>query len=121
LARSWLAVARLRLCVGLARLRIRWLRLASVLVGLVARLRRSSRGLVIGALWLVACVFELAYALANALKQLGNALSAKEQYQHEDDENDGLRVADKQEGENKHEQRRRAAVASGKTKRKVEA
>jgi len=78
--------------------------LAVVLVGigLAIRLVSLRRILVIRSLWLVGSVLKLTYSLAHTLKQLGYALGAEEQYQHEDDEDDSLRIAEKQEGEEKH-------------------
>lgn len=101
MAARLLAIAGLRLGVRLVRLRIRRLRLACVLVvGLVVRRLGSCRRLVVRVLWFVAGVFKLAHPLANAPEQLRNALGAEEQYQHEDDEDNGLRIAEEQEGEN---------------------
>jgi hypothetical protein len=67
-------------------------------VGLVS----LCRSLVIGSLGLVCGVLKLAYSLAYPFKQLRYALGAEEQNQHENDEDDGLRIAEKQEGEKKH-------------------
>lgn len=119
LALSGLAIARLRLVVRRLRLCVGWLWLPGILVRLRrVRLLGWGRSLIVGALLVGASVFKLTHALANAPEQLGNPFGAEEQHQHKDDENDSLWIADKQEGENKHEQGSRVAVASGKTRRK---
>lgn len=60
------------------------------------------------------CILKLAYPLAYAPKQFGDSLSTKKQHQHEDDEDDGLRIAEEQKGEEKHEQVGKMAFAKWK-------
>ena len=88
--------------VGLA-LVLAGLRLAVRLVGLAGSLKRRARLLSRG-------ILKLAHPLAYASKQLGNALGTKKQHEHEDDEDNGLRIAEKQKREDNHGAGRREGL-----------